>query len=703
MTVIDSCYGDFEYWVEEFLNIPIDEYLQIDERILQKIDHSYHRCIKKPNVNSELVTVLQVKHLLNRLLCNWQLKQNKEQTRKQLLSLHAYTSDKRSLTHYVQNWVYMKCFKDIFCGRVVSELDQQTFVTIMNETLYAGPNARMRYASLPFLDVVSLATLYYIGGLPGFEEDANHEKCFNMIFLHRHIAEDNYLFFSPISFTALDYMRFSPEDLSKKLADQKKLLPSAPGINIMQMITSIFMRSEDKMLPQWLSQEKHFDYDVYQCIREVLANFYVILDIIINKGEELKELPAFKEKLYFQMRQCERLTSGTKDDCFCLFNCLRAEIILTEKELPLRRRYAKVGSIYTKSAERCPSHWSSAYKFYHKAGIWNAAANAARQYVSYWRGKDTTMAEYWSDKYDRELADAKPGPLLQPSDKAQQQYDIETILQEFSAAPPPQVKKKKNRRKKPTSAGTEGGSTETITGQPQAAKPVTPAQKPGQPVIKALPKGSNRHDGLPGEYLVKSAQRAIRPFEKLLSRHWNPLVKKTLNLIRHARNNGDLAQERLIYQKLLNNPKLKACIGIERIWEECAWTELHQFDDCFKSRAMPESIRPEAQKWITMARECYIMPSLAYCLNLDQICARIEPEAVCAAVLQLVELPELAQPDINQEIRFRLRCLFSSMGHTYSLCAMANPPQSRQLMEVARKWYGFKVIIDPQRKELLLG
>ena len=706
ITDLDPCHDDFEYWVDEFLSIPVNEYLQIDQRVLQKIDSSYHRFIKQPNTNSEFVTIIQIKHLLNRLLCNWQLKQNKEQTRKQLISLYAYTPDKRSLTHYIQNWVYMKCFKDIFSGKVVDDLDRQTFVTIMNEMRYVEPIAQV-HSSLPFLDVVSLATIYFMGGLPGFEEDANHEKCFKMMYLHRHINDDNYLLFSPISFTVLDYLRFSPEDLTKKLTDQKKRLPNAPSINIMQMITSIFMRSEDTTLPKWLSQEEHFDYDVYRCIREILANFYIILEIISNRGDELRELPALKEKLFFRMQQCERLTSGTIDDCFCLFNYLRVEIILTEKELPARRRYAKVGSIYTKSAERCPNHWSSAYNFYLKAGIWDAAANAAQQYVSYWRGKDTIMAEYWSDKYDRELAEAKPSQLLQPSDNAQQQYDIETILREFSAAAPLQdlVKKKKNRQQKKTSTDTGGdtASAETITGQPQAAKPVTLAKSPCQPVIKARPFSSNRHDGLSGDYLVKSAQRAIRPFEKLLSRHWNPLVKKTLQLIGQARNEGNLAQERRIYQKLLNNPKLKACIGIERIWEECAWTELHQFDDCFKARAMPESIRPEAQKWIKMARECYIMPSLAYCLNLDQICARIEPEAVCAAVLRLVEQPELAQPDINQEIRFRLRCLFSSMGHTYSLCAMANPPQYRQLMEVARKWYGFKTIIDPQRKELALG
>ena len=45
------------------------------------------------------------------------------------------------------------------------------------------------------------------------------------------------------------------------------------------------------------------------------------------------------------------------------------------------------------------------------------------------------------------------------------------------------------------------------------------------------------------------------------------------------------------------------------------------------------------------------------------------------------------------------------MGHTYSLGAMVNPEQSQKLMEIARKWYGFKTI-DPQydrHKGLTLG
>ena len=378
------------------------------------------------------------------------------------------------------------------------------------------------------------------------------------------------------------------------------------------------------------------------------------------------------------MQKCEKLAPAGKDDFPGLFNLFRAQIILSEKELQPRLRYAKVASLFAKIAQRCPNHWSTAYSYYCMAGIRDAALKAAQHYVRYWQGRDATVAEYWSDRYSRELLVPRAGQQNQPPCEAQHKYDIDTILRDFGVeqSRPKPVQKIKSGQKKPATAPAFDVGQNLRQTNPCQPEPMTSSEdlRPGRPVIKALPYATNLYDGLSGEYHIKGPQGAIRPFEKLLSRHWNPLVKKTLDLIRVARRDGDLVQERRIYQKLLNNPKLKTCIGIERIWEEYAWTELHQFDDCFQTRVMPASIRPEAQKWINMARDSYIMPCLAYCLGLDQICSLIEPEGVWEAVLQLVEQPELAKPSVNQEIRFRLRCLFSSMGHTYSLCAMANPP-----------------------------
>ena len=702
-----ACLGDFEYWVDEFLSIPVNEYLKIDEGVLANIDDSYRNYAKDPQINADILAIMKVKYLLNRVLCNWQLKQNGEQVRKQLISLYNYTNYKRGLIQYVRNWVFMKHFKDMLCGREVSDSIRQTFLSIVNEVFSTGPVVGMGSYSVPYFDVISLGIFFFIGGLPGFEEDTNYEKSLKLMYMHQRIvSEHGYLFFSPVSFTALDYMRFCPKDITQKLDDQKKMLP---GITVIQMVICYFMLSRDKAFPQWLSRENGFNVPTYLSVRDILIKLYELLAMIASKDKKIKkELPALKDKLFSLMKKCEKLAPTGRDDFSGLFNLFRAEIILSEKELQPRLRYAKVASLFAKIAQRCPNHWSSAYNYYRRAGIRDAAVTAAQHHVRYWQSRDATVAEYWSDRYSRELLAPRAGQQNQPPGEAQQQYDIDTILREFGAEqsrPKPVQKVKSRQKKSATAPGFDAGQhlRQTIPHQPE---PVTSSDdvRPERPVIKALPCGANLYDGLSGEYHIKGPQGAIRPFEKLLSRHWNPLVKKTLSLIRAARNNCDLDQERSIYHKLLNNPTLKTCIGIERIWEEYAWTELHRFDDCFNTRVIPDSLRPEAQKWINTARDGYIMPSLAYCLGLDQIHARIEPEAVWEAVLTLVEQPELAQPEVNQEIRFRLRCLFSSMGHTYSIAAMANPGQSQQLMEVARKWYSFKTI-DPQfdqRKGLVL-
>ena len=703
------CQGHFEFWVNQFLSIPVNEYLTIDEHVLEKIDQSYQDCVKNPKVKDNVRAAMKIKHLLNRLLRNWQLKQDKEQTRKKLLSLHVYARGTLNVVHYVQNWVLMKCYRDILYGREVDKELRRCFVTIMNESLYSGPVATMKSSSLPYADIMSLGCLYFTGALPGFEEDANYERCFKVLMLHFTIESKHYLFFSPISFTALDYMRFCPGDLTSKLSDQKKMLPESQGINIMMVFIAFYMGKQDNQFLLWLGQEK-FNVSVYKFLRTIISDFDKIVRTTSLGGKALRTLPPIKKRLFFMMSRCEKLTSGTRDDCSGLFNYFRARLIFIDKELLPRRRHAKIASLFAKSAERSPNHWSSAYNHYRKAHTWNAAANAAEHYVNYWQEKDPTTAEYWSDKFSRELQADRASQHNQPSGKAGQQVDIDTILSEFGIEPSQPKPLHKKTRPRQENIATESDCdvgqdlSQTIPPQPETATSIDDC-RPERPVIKALPHGTSLHDGLSGEYHIKGPQGPIRPFEKLLSRHWNPLVKKTLNLIRAARNDCDLVLERSIYQKLLNNPKLKACIGIERIWEEYAWTELHQFDDCFSSRVAPESIRLDAQEWINMARNCYIMPSLAYCLGLDQICVLIEPEAIWRAVLQLVEQPELAEPDVNQEIRFRLRCLFSSMGHTYSLGAMVNPEQSQKLMESARKWYSFKTI-DPQydpHKGLALG
>ena len=64
------CQSYFDYWVDQFLSIPMNEYLMIDEDVLKKIDRSYQECVKDPNIKDDVLAVMKIKHLLNRLLCN---------------------------------------------------------------------------------------------------------------------------------------------------------------------------------------------------------------------------------------------------------------------------------------------------------------------------------------------------------------------------------------------------------------------------------------------------------------------------------------------------------------------------------------------------------------------------------------------------------------------------------------------------------
>ena len=288
------CQDHCDYWVDQFLSIPMNEYLTIGEDVLEKIDRSYQECVKDPNIKDDILAVVKIKHLMNRSLCNWQLKQNKEQTRKQLLSLHVYARGTLNVVHYIQNWVFMKCYKDILHGKEVDQNLRRSFVTIMNETLYSGPKPTLKTSSLPYVDGMSLASLYYVGALPGFEEYANYDRCFIMLMLHFNVVSEKYLFFSPISFTALDYMRFCPTDLTSKFIDQKKSLPDSPSINIMMIFISVYMSKRDNQFPLWLAGEK-FNVSVYNFLRLIISDFEDILTITSLGGKAIKSLPPLRQ------------------------------------------------------------------------------------------------------------------------------------------------------------------------------------------------------------------------------------------------------------------------------------------------------------------------------------------------------------------------------------------------------------------------
>ena len=691
----------FEGLVDELLDIPMDEYIQLDPAIMPRLEDSYKECLHQYSKDPEVISIIKIKHLLNRAIYDWQINHDREKTRKQLVSLHDYA--RKTVCLYLESWILLKVFKDLLHGKPVTNNDKIQLLMVLNEKIPAGRIAGFHLDCLSTFDLMSLKSFYYLEALPVINGGANVERGLKFLYRNVTIQAKNYLFYSPISFSSLDYVRLVPDDLTDKLDEQKIQLPASVPGNVMQMFIMFFLQKDVEKFNRWLAGYRHFDHVNYAHVRQIIFQF---LQLLLDAKANLltpQTITATRKVLCYRLNCYEKSCRGDNTKFMPLITFLRAEMILTEHKSMSRLAIAKVARLYEDVATGFPNHLTSAYNYYLQAGLLRKASEVAARYAGYWEGTDDLQVEYWSDISVRDWESAT-STYERAKEPAKAREDIDTILQQLSdeslLEPQQETSRKKGRQKRKARLSDKNSQPQTAQRQDHGKEEAHTATAENdktrlcKPVIKALPSANNKPDGLPGQYQIKSTQGAIRPYEKLLSRHWNPIIKKTLRLIMTARADGNRQQEQQIYQKVLNNPRLRACIGIERIWEEYAWTELHQFDDCFRTQVMPASLRADAEQWIKDAREFFILPSLAYCLGLDQIHLHIKPEAVQEGALRLVAQPEVAQPSVNQEIRFRLRCLFSSMGHTYSLSAMACPNQSETLMQTARKWYGFKAI-DP--------
>ena len=691
----------FKELLNVLLNFPINEYIQLQPALLRRFEESYKICLEQYSDDHQAITIIKIKYLLNRAILDWQINQDREKTSQKLVSLHAYAGKTICLYSFLESWISMKLFKNILHGKPVTEEQRKHLLTLLNERVRTKEIAGLDPEYLPTMDLVSLQSLYYLEALPGFHGGANFERGFKTVFANS--LERNFLFFSPISFSALDYLRFAPDDLADKLDEQKKQLPSSVPGSVMQTLIMFLFQSNDKGFDQWLAGESNFDHKTYSQAKEITFDFYDLIIDIHKKTLMPHIITMAKKVLLCQLDDYEKSCRSANDEFLPLIIFFRAEIMLTERKSTPRLIYARVARLYEEVAKSYPNHFTSAYAYYCQAGILRKAAEVADRYACFWEGTNDFLVEYWKDISAREFLTASSSRV---SNKTPTKVpdNLDVVLQQWAdestQEPQKETPRKKGRQRRKARPQGKKSPKQTVHRQEHGSEgnKTATAEKDTirlcRPMIKALPFAANNPDGLPGPYQIKSTQGAIRPFEKLLSRHWNPIIKKTLGLIRMARANADRQQEQEIYQKVLNNPRLRACIGIERIWEEYAWTELHQFDDCFRTQTMPVSLRVSAERWINNARQFYILPSLAYCLGLDQIHLHIKPEAVWEGAICLVAQPEVAEPAVNKEVRFRLRCLFSSMGHTYSLLAMTGSDQATQLMQKARKWYGFKAI-DP--------
>ena len=721
----------FEYWAERFLNIPTEEFLPISSKTLQRSREAYKRTIELA-LSKDDEFQMKIKWLLNKTLYDWQVNKNREQTKKQLTSLQNYCAPNYDISDFIENWMLMKTVRDMLYHKTVDEFDKQQLLLKLNDKLfdfYTDEESRSDIC-LEEVDLLPLSVFYFFGALPGFKDAANYEIAFHLLTDCHNTMKYDYQFFSLLSFSVFDYLRLTSDDLIAKLNEQKSTIPIDEKESVMWIIVMCFLnehidKPEKEDTPsffRWLSTNKcAFDYYTFVNAFKVVLTYYQLSQNISAKTVRPTDVDTFLDSVTKVLSQSKK-KQMIFGDSIGLFYHMKANIIKSTSKQKKRTVNTQLASLYQSAEELSPNHGSSTYYYYRQAGIHTAAAEAARRYANYLEGDDNhqLLAHHWSSLSDRELMLAEEYQQLQSSGQI---ADIDTDIQELpvmvheaqaQSVKPAENKKKKQQKKNRSipsaNLTTTPGAGKKIKAESANSKYLsskTIQPRLCRPIIKAIPFQANIPNRMALDsqaYLIKSKQGAIRPFEKLLSRYWNPVIRETLRSIREARIYSNSHREYEIYQVILADPKKKACIGIERIWEEYAWTKLHELDHCFRIQMIPASMRAVAKNWIKQARE-YIMPCFAYCLELDQINVRIAPEAVWLATNILVKELDAKEPGDSREIRFRLRCLFSSMGHTCSLESMLgseNPDKSKHLMDDARKWYGYKIIdlaYDSRRKE----
>ena len=142
-----------------------------------------------------------------------------------------------------------------------------------------------------------------------------------------------------------------------------------------------------------------------------------------------------------------------------------------------------------------------------------------------------------------------------------------------------------------------------------------------------------------------------------------------------------------------DDERARVMIGIERVWQEHAWTLMHEFDDSFDMGFLAESKRQAAWKTARVVKNKLLLPALALTLGMDEMSARTSSREVWKRARDLLARAEFQEQEVNDEFRLRLRCLFNSMGHVYTLLAMSAPVSFKsQFEEKAKVWFGLKRI-----------
>ena len=536
--------------------------------------------------------------------------------------------------------------------------------------------------------------------------------------------------------TSFDYMTSKSEQELEQILEQ-----SLEQKNCIFQITAFVLR------------EINLSVDIYELIYDIilglLEDIHCITLLKDDDDDSATEKLLLKEKIInkcnnkIQQNHSRKKQQKNFGAYEAIPYFLKAFTIIELSKILNQKDYMEVAKLYAKAADYTPAYLFNAYHYYKKAGSWLAAADAADKYAHYCKKNGIGTVEYWLDEKEKllelggkknDVQHLKKQPKIFDADLDEIVKEIEgnqtTVKGKHRSRRHLNYKKKKeqtkeqfqhqahlnvkerdrklNKKQENKNVNLANDlhvpNKEAVVAKPQPIKQknlksfqcldTTPI-----PIIKTIDKNRkqlpNKNSFLTSDdvSIVGARGKTIQPYQRLLSRYWNPKIQQVLKEIRAARLEIDINKERAIYAKVMGDKRYKSLIGIERIWEECAWSELHQFDDFFRTGILKDEYKSEAKIWIAKARKTYLLPALAHYFGMDEIHEDIAPEELWKLASELVEIDTLTNnKQDNDTVRFRLRCLFSSLGHVYSLLAMVDSRLAKKHKATSYKYFGYKSI-----------
>lgn len=692
--------------VEAFLAIPEEDFLRLDNQLKVEL---LQKLLEQSRQSSNAKT------LMAKAIFTWQKSHNKEEARK--LFMQAYElSQKETANDFdpddqILAWLMIHKYKKLLDG--TSE-DADADALELHSYFH-------RPAKQANSEILPLLIMYYSGALPGIRSTTDIEMYLQLLDKFENcIAQYQLHYFFPVSFTALDRIRWVPmADTVYESLDLSSMstLQSCLHYILLRYMTEWNGHKVNENSYLSAVPEKQFNDDIFVFINKLRTGNMKNL----NHGEV-----GYNETINHFKSIAEGLTNERPfgDDNWILTSILyqycavmeRKKNKLFHKQKIFHKK--KVLNWYKLAAGHSPELWHRIFQDALNIGMTDLAIEAGQQLHTFWESRSPLIADYWQERLEslssqyRKTTDTLPGPTQEAESPIPDWVLAETPASGKSEPRPGSKKTRKGKKKRSYKAAKTSPIAlvheQTAKHDPdvdalaEGLSPMDIAALPGA-AIKVGKKQSNIADSSRSDdqWRVRASKRTIRPFERIYQKNWNEQVHSIIKQAHASRKTNNPKEEYDLYLKLLKGTS-NSMVGIERIWEEMGWLLLHQYDGFYATQTIPEDLRKTVLDTAFKAKDQYFLPAIASHLGMDEMNHMLSPEKFFQLVHSI--LTDEHFDTIAGQIEFarRLRCLASSVAHSFSLAAMASP-RNQKLRELARNWYKAKNDLITQERTLKIS